>query len=92
MEHGHNHLERALVQFLVLIDRYSATVVFDSDRVVLVDRHLDVVAKACHSLVYRVVYGLVDEVVQTFFADVADIHGRTFAHGFQALQHLDVGG
>ena len=30
--------------------------------------------------------------MQAFYAYVADIHGRTLAHGLQPLEHLDVAG
>ena len=34
----------------------------------------------------------VNQVVQTFFSDVADIHGRTLPDRFQTFEDLDVGG
>ena len=45
---------------------------------------------ASHGLVDRVVYRLVYQVMQTLLADVADVHCRTLAHGFQSLEHLNV--
>ena len=30
--------------------------------------------------------------MQTFGADVADVHCRALAHGFQAFKHLDITG
>lgn len=92
VEHGHDDLQGALVQFLMLVDRDASAVVLYGAGTVCVDGHLDVVAETCHSLVDGVVHGLIDEMVQTFLTDVANIHSRTLAHGFQTLQHLDVGG
>ena len=76
----------------MLVDRDASSIVLYGTGAVRVDGHLDIVAEACHSLVDRVVHGLIDEVVQTLLTDVANIHSRTLAHGFQALQHLNVGG
>ena len=49
-------------------------------------------AIACECFVDRVVNGFINEVVQTFLTDVADVHGRALAHSFQAFKHLDITG
>ena len=90
VEHSHNDLKSRLVQLLVLIYRNTTSVVLYSDRLVFINGDLDMSAIACHCLVDRVIDSLVDQVVQTFFADVTNIHGRTLAHGLQSLEHLNV--
>ena len=47
-------------------------------------------AIASHCLVDRVIYSLVNQMVETLFADVTNIHGRTLSHGLQSLEHLDI--
>jgi len=47
-------------------------------------------AIACHRLIDRVVDGLIDQMVQTLFADVTNIHCGAFAHGLKAFEHLDI--
>ena len=74
----------------MLIDGDATTVVLNGDGVVLVDGDVDVRAIAGHGLVDGVIDSLVDEMVKAFLADVANIHGGTFQHGIQALEHLDV--
>lgn len=91
VQYGEHHFERRLALFLVEVGRDAAAVVAHGDRVVLVDRYVDMRAVACERFVDRVVHDLVDEVVESLFADVADIHGRTFAHRFEPFQHLDIG-
>ena len=49
-------------------------------------------AIACECFVDRVVNGFINEVVQTFLTNVADVHGRALAHSFQAFKHLDITG
>ena len=90
VEHRQHHFERRFALLLVVVGRNASAVVLDGDRVVLVDRHVDVGAVACQRLVDRVVHDLVNQVVKTLFADVADVHGRTLAHRFEALEDLDV--
>ena len=90
VEHGHNHLQSRLVQFFMHIHGDTAAVVFHRYRVVLVDGHFYICAVACHRLVDRVVYRLVNQVMQTLFANIADVHGRALAHCLQAFEYLNV--
>ena len=92
MEHCHYHFKGRLVELCVHIYGDSASVVLHGDAFVLVDGHLDVGAIACHRLVDGVVHGLVHEVVESLFADVADVHCRAFAHCFKSFEHLNVAG
>ncbi len=89
MEHRKHHFESRFALFLVVVGRDSSTVVLDGYRVVFVYGDLYVRAVACQRLVDRVVDHLVNQMVKTLFADVAYIHGRTFADCFQAL-HLNI--
>ncbi len=45
---------------------------------------------AGHRLVDRVVDGFVDQMVQSLFTDIADIHGGALTDGLKALKHLNV--
>ncbi len=74
---------------LVGPDGDAAAVVDDRHRVVDVDRDVDLVAEAGEGLVDGVVDDLVDEVVQPRLSGRADVHRRTDADGFEALQDPD---
>src|SRR3546814_4562656 len=85
---GHDDLRRRDALFLVDVDRDAAAVVGHRYRAVLVDGHGDVVGVAGQGLVDRVVDHLEHHVVQAgTVVDVADVHARTLADGFQAAQH-----
>ena len=89
MQHGQDHLgRRSAVRHLV--DRDAAPVIDDRDRVVDVDRDVDLVAESRQRLVYGVVDDLVDQVMQPRGSGRADVHGRPLADGLQAFQHLDL--
>ena len=92
VENSHYYLQGALVQFLVLINRDTASIVLHGDRLVFVDGNLYVRAIASHSLIDGVVYSLVYQMVKTFLAYIANIHSRALAHGLKTLKHLDVTG
>ena len=92
MEHGHDDLQGRLVHFFVLVDGDASSVVLHGDGVIFVDGDFYVGAVACHGFVDGVVHRLVDQVVQAFLADVADVHSRTLAHGLKTFEHLYVTG
>ena len=92
VQYGHNHLERTLVQLLMFVYWDTTSVVLNGNGVVVVYGYFDMAAIACHSLVDRVVYCLVDEVVKSFFAYVANIHRRAFAHCFKSFEDLNITG
>jgi len=72
-----------------VVDRDAPAVVDHGNRIVNVDRDVDLVAEAGQRLVYGVVDDLVDKVVQPGRTRGADVHGRPHADGLQALEHLD---
>ena len=90
MEHGHHDLKGRLMHLLMLIDGDTTTVVQYSDAVIFVDRYFDMCTIAGHRLVDRVIDGLIDQMVETLFTNVTDVHGRALAHGFQSLKHLNI--
>ena len=85
VEHRENDLERGLARIGVYAGRYASAVVGDRAGAVFVERHVYSVAVARHSLVYRVVDYLVDEVVKTFDRRRTDIHTGTYAHRLKSF-------
>ena len=91
MEHGEDHLERALLRLRVHVDRNAAAIVFDGDRrAVLVQRDADVRRVAVHRLVDRVVERFPDQVVQAGAADAADVHAGALANRLEPFEDGDV--
>ena len=74
---------------LVHVHRDAAPVVNDGKRAVDVNRDVDVLAETRQRLVDGVVDDFVDEVVQPGRTGRSDVHRRTFADGFEALEDLD---
>lgn len=66
MEHGEHDFECGLALFFVEVGRDASAVILDCDRVVFVDRNVDVGTVSCQRLVDRVIHHLVNQVVQTF--------------------------
>ena len=89
MEHGQYDLEGALVLLFVHVHRNAAAVVDDGYRVIFVDSDTYILCITCKGLVDRVVHDFVDKVMKAFGRDVANIHGRAFAHGLQTFEDLD---
>jgi hypothetical protein len=88
---GHDHFERRRAA-LVHVDRDAAAVVAHRQRAVLVHADVYAVGLTGQRLVDGVVDHLPDQVVQSLGTGVADVHGRTPAHGVQSFQDLDGAG
>ena len=76
----------------VAVNRNAATVVDDGDRVIDMDRDVDLIAITGQSLIDGVVDDLVHQVMQPRRTSGPDVHGRAFPHGFEPLQDLDLVG
>ena len=92
MKYGHDDFQCGLVLFFMHVYRNTAAVVLYGDGVVFIDSDFYVRTIAGKCFVDGVIHGFINQVVQTFLADVSDIHRRTFAYGFQSFQHLNAAG
>ena len=92
VEHGQHHFEGAALLFFVEAGRDASAVIGYPDRVVRIDGHYNIVAISGQRFVDRVVNHLIDQMMQAAGTDVADVHRRTFADGFQAFENLDTVG
>src|SRR6185436_16143260 len=90
VEHGEDHLEGRPALLLHRRNRDAATVVDDGDRVVGMDRDVDLRGVAGQGLVDGVVDHLVDEVMQTAHAGRPDVHAGALADGLETLEDGDV--
>ena len=91
MQHREHDLGRGLAA-LVHVHGDAAAVVDDRDRVVDVDRDVDLVTEARQRLVDGVVDDFVDEVVQPRLAGRPDVHRGPLPHGLEAFEDLDLVG
>ena len=93
MQYGHNHFQSRFILFGMACCRNTPTVISHRDRVIFVYSYLNMITKSSQSLVYRVVYDLVNQMVQPFDINVSDIHGGTHPHCLQTFQYLNtIGG
>ena len=89
MEHGEHDLDGGLAA-LVHVDGDAAPVVADGDRIVGVDRHIDLTAIARQRLINRVVDHLINQMMKSALRRRTYIHARTHANRFQALKYLNL--
>ena len=86
---GQHHLDRGTVLHRVVVHRDAAAVVGDPDPAVGEQGHIDTVGVAGQRLVNRVVYNLLNEVMQAALSRRADVHAGALADGLQPLQNRD---
>ena len=98
LEHRHHALERGDVavhlfgELRMPVGRDAAAVVLDGHTAIDIDRDADVLRKARHALVDRVVHHFVDEMMETAGGVVADVHAEAFADMLPVGKVLQVGG
>ena len=92
MQHSHYDLKGRTLLLLMHVHRDAASVIDHLDGVSGKDIDLDIVTITGKSLIDTVIDHLTHEVVQTLHAGIANIHGRTLAHGFKTFKDLNVTG
>ena len=88
MQNGHDHFQCAFLLLRVDPGRNAPSVIHHLYRIIFVNGHQDVLAVAGQRFVDRIIHHLIDQVMKTLFADIPDIHGRSFPNGFQTFQNL----
>ena len=90
MQRGHDRLERGDFCLLVDVYRDAAAVVGDAHPAARQQNDLDVVGKAAHRLVARVIKNLPDKMMQAVGAGGADVHAGAPAHRLEPLEYGNV--
>jgi hypothetical protein len=90
MEYGHYDFQCRFLFFLVVIGRDSAAVIRHRNGIVFMDNAVDNVAKSSQGLINRVIYYLINQVVQSSYPDISDVHGGTLSDGLETFQNLYV--
>ena len=89
VEHRQHDLDRRPLLGLVHVHRDAAAIIVHRDRAIGIERHLNVIAKPSERLIHGVVYDLIDTVMQSAHARIANVHRRALAHGIHTAKHLD---
>ena len=80
MQHGKYDFQRGFSCFMVHSDRNTTSVIFDRNGIVLIDGHIDIFTNTRQCLIYRIVYDLVHQMVQSSRRRTADVHTRSFTN------------
>ena len=91
VQHGHDDLNSGLVLGGVLIHGNTATVILYANSTISLDGHVNFGGVAGERFVDRVIYDLVDQVVQTALSGRANVHAGALTNRFQTFQHGNIG-
>ena len=98
LQHRHHAFKRGdltvhlLGELRMAVGRDAAAIVLDGHAAIDVDRDADVLRKAGHAFVDRIVDHLVDEMMETAGGVVADVHAEAFADMLPVGEMFQVGG
>ena len=90
MQNGINNFYTGDALLGLNINRDTTAVIGNGNRIIGINSNSNFVAVAGKGLIYRVVYDLIYQVVQTAGRGAADIHTGTTAYSFQTFQDLDL--
>jgi hypothetical protein len=71
------------------INGNAPAVVFHHDAVIDSYFYCNFITVSCRSFIDTVIHHFIHQVVQSFLADTADIHGRSDPYGFQTFQYFN---
>ena len=91
VQHGHDNLNSGLVLSGVLIHGNTAAVILYANSTISLDGHVNFGGVAGERFVDRVIYNLVDQVVQTALSGRANVHAGALTNRFQTFQHGNIG-
>ena len=74
------------------VNRDPPAVVDHSYAIVDVDRNLDLVAESRQGLIDGVIHHLIDQMMQSSFRGVSDIHSGSLSDRFQTLEDFNIVG
>ena len=77
-------------RFFLDIDRNSPSVIDNGDGIVGIDLYIDGIAVSCKSLVHRIVYDLIYQMVKSPRRRTSNVHSRSFSYSLKSLQNLDL--
>jgi hypothetical protein len=90
MEPGHNQFQGADPLGGVDVYRDTPAIVLHPDHIITFKNHKNIIAEALHGFIYRIIYNLKDQMMETVDAGGPNIHTRPFPYRLQALKNLDI--
>ncbi len=73
--------------FLVHPYRHTTAIICNGSRSIFFQRHFNMITKSCQMLIYRIIYHLIDQMVQSFRGYASNVHSRTFPDCLKTFQH-----
>jgi hypothetical protein len=67
----------------------TAAIILYGNGIVFINRNADVFAITGKGFVNGIINYFIHEMMQSFFADIANVHGGAFTNRFQSFQHLN---
>ena len=85
MQHSHYYLQCRSFFLAMHGSGNTTAIILHGNRIVFVNGNLDIFAITCKRFVNGIVNYFIYQVMQTLYADITNIHCRTFTNGFQSF-------
>ena len=90
MKHGKDHLHRRNAGLVIDSHRNAASIVSNCNRIILLNRHVNIFAEACQGLIHGIVYNLINQMMKSTGGGASNVHTRSLPDCFQSFQNLDL--
>ena len=90
MEDGKYHFHSRETGLFLDAYRNAAAIVHDSYGIVLIDGNLNGITISCQCLIDRIIYNLINQMVETSGRCAANIHARPFPDCLKSFQNLNL--
>ena len=77
--------------FFMHSHRNASSVIVHGGGAVRLQRHADLIAHTCQMLIHRIVYNLINQMIESLRGNASDIHARSLADRLKSLQHRNAG-
>ena len=90
MKNSEYNFNGRLISFMIDTNRNTTSIINNSDRIILLDRYIDLCTISSQCFVYGIIHNLIYEMMKTTDRSTAYIHTGSFSNCFQSLQNLDL--
>ena len=90
VKNGKYNLNCRNTSLMIDTNRNTTSIINDSDRIILLDRYIDLCTISSQCFVYGIIHYLIYEMMKTTDRGTAYIHTGSFSNCFQSLQNLDL--
>ena len=90
MENRKNNFYRRYPCFMINADRNAAAIVNDRNRIILINCHMNCIAKTGQSFINGIIHYFINKMMKSSAGRTSNIHSGSFPNRFKTFQYLNL--